>query len=527
VDRFNFNVQIKEVEKVNPLFSKCKIYICYSDLNRNNSDIPKNVISDALYSLYGVPIVGEFSKSKGDFLDHGGAIEIDENGNYEYVTTTIPYGYINETSEIQWETVDGEEYLTATGYLWTGRYPEALKAVEEGRPQSMEIDNVKGEFNNKKNFVVSSFVFSALCILGNDVEPCFEEAKITAYTIDKDEFKKEFTQMINELKFSLSVDDKTNKVDDIGNSSVVDTQFNNKQAKEVEKVKSKLEIASQFKLTASQLFDEFNRVLGEVKYEGENWWGETVERNKYYLRDYDESFAYVVDCQNDYMDMKIPYSTEGDNLVLDYASASRIKYAPVDWEGGTADDPDYTDDIEIDVVQDFVKQVVSEAKEKIAKIEAEFTVERETFSTEKDSLTAELTQKDVIISEKEDAILAFDSQIQSITEESQAKDATIETLTAFKLKVEEAERKDKVEALFAKFSKHFSKDEMEDFRNRESEFASYELFEKEVKSFAADKLVESVKEGKSEFSQMAIVDNQIEIKPEQDQPKDVWSRLSK
>lgn len=205
MNKIKFNIQIKEVEKYNPLFSKCKIYICYSDLNRNGSTISKQVIENAIPSLYGCPILGEFNNINDDFMDHGGKIETTNDGELQYICTTMPYGFVPESSVVEWEMVDGKEYLTCTGFLWTSRYPEALKAIEEGRPQSMEIDEVEGEFDSHKNFAISSFVFSGLTILGNDVEPCFEEAKIIAYTLNKDEFTKEFNRMIKELKESIQI----------------------------------------------------------------------------------------------------------------------------------------------------------------------------------------------------------------------------------------------------------------------------------------------------------------------------------
>lgn len=210
--KLSFNCYIKDVEQVNPLFSKCKIYIMYTNENRNNSFIEKNVVEENLYSLYNIPIVGEYNEKMEDFRDHGGKIEvIDKNGVTEvkYVHTTVPYGLVPESSEVNWEYVtekDGmvNEYLTCTGYLWSGRYPEVFKVIDEGRPQSMEIDQVKGEFREDKKFHITSFVFSALTILGNDVEPCFESASIVAYQLDKEKFKQEFNLMIRELKSSLS-----------------------------------------------------------------------------------------------------------------------------------------------------------------------------------------------------------------------------------------------------------------------------------------------------------------------------------
>jgi hypothetical protein len=102
-------------------------------------------------------------------------------------------------------------YLMTTGYLWTGQFEECKLAVEEGRPQSMELDEktLQGHWSNDLNsgmefFIINDAIFSKLCILGDDVEPCFEGASVTApevstnFTNDKS-FRKTLFTMMQEL----------------------------------------------------------------------------------------------------------------------------------------------------------------------------------------------------------------------------------------------------------------------------------------------------------------------------------------
>ena len=60
--KYSTNIDIipSSVHKLNPQFSLCDIDVMYMDDNRNMTSIPLNVVKDALYSLYGVPIVGEW-----------------------------------------------------------------------------------------------------------------------------------------------------------------------------------------------------------------------------------------------------------------------------------------------------------------------------------------------------------------------------------------------------------------------------------------------------------------------------------
>jgi len=104
-----------------------------------------------------------------------------------------------------------------TGYLWTGQFEEVQSVIDEGKPQSMELDenSLEGHWatnvkNNMEFFIINDAIFTKLCILGDDTEPCFEGASVTkpivssnfSKTVD-DNFKKTLFSMINELKDAL------------------------------------------------------------------------------------------------------------------------------------------------------------------------------------------------------------------------------------------------------------------------------------------------------------------------------------
>lgn len=237
------------IEEINPLFSKVKIKIAYTGINRNNSYISKDAFEKALPTIYNCPIIGEFIETTDDFGSHGGKIEISDQG-IKYIQTTKPYGVINENSEITWEDVIEEDgtintYLCATGYLWTGRYDELETVIKNSKSQSMEIEISNGNFqdiNGQKVFAIEDFIFSAFCILGDSTEPCFESSEITSYNFNKDEFKKEFTQMLIELKqFNLNQSSST-EVDNIN--------FTKKEGNELDE---KLELIAKYNLTVEQL----------------------------------------------------------------------------------------------------------------------------------------------------------------------------------------------------------------------------------------------------------------------------------
>ena len=205
--------------RLNPEFSLCDIDVMYVDENRNGTDIPREVVEDAIYSLYGVPIVGEWLEDENRFGDHGEKIEITRD-KITYTITTKPIGFVTRDAVENAEWVDkplpnGHEMKTwlrlKKCVLWTGRYKEAQEIIDNGTEQSMEVKFLDGTYEDNGYFKPSKMIFSALCAIG--VEPCFEEANIrrSEYSYEFDSFKKEFTLMLDEYKKSQGEVQKSNK----------------------------------------------------------------------------------------------------------------------------------------------------------------------------------------------------------------------------------------------------------------------------------------------------------------------------
>jgi hypothetical protein len=67
--------------------------------------------------------------------------------------------------------------------------------------------------SDSEYFNVNSATFSALCILGEGVEPCFESSSVTGYSLNKNQFMTDFNFMVKELKYSLEKESKI-KIED-------------------------------------------------------------------------------------------------------------------------------------------------------------------------------------------------------------------------------------------------------------------------------------------------------------------------
>ena len=208
-------VELLNFTPFNPLISKCEIKVCYvgEDPNRNRSVITKEVATDMAKSLPGCPIVGFYNEATGDFEEHNRMIDC-SNGKFEVIDTTRPYGFVDKNAKVWFQKFNDEgvehEYLMTEGYIWTGVYPESKRIIEKGNNQSMELHNklTKGTWTKDNKgmpnfFIINEAIIQKLCILGENVEPCFEGAGIAAQFSFDDDFKNTLYSMIEELQTAL------------------------------------------------------------------------------------------------------------------------------------------------------------------------------------------------------------------------------------------------------------------------------------------------------------------------------------
>lgn len=258
------------------------------------------MIEDGLYSLYGVPIVGEWvykldGTDEKTWGSHGGKIIIDDQGIH-YEETTKPLGFVTEEAvkNASWVKIlekDGHtrhEYLKLSGcILWTERIEETKTILENDYGQSMECSFPKGHYRSDGYYVAESIVFSALCVLGT-AQPCFESAKIGRH-YEYDEFKAELNKMLNAYRKFISQEDK-----------------------EVGGVRDKIESLLK-------------------KYTFENSAGTKAER--YILVAVRDSEFDVIDRQENYSPFTLMYRVEGDeNIVIDFDSKVKKSIGIVDGE---------------------------------------------------------------------------------------------------------------------------------------------------------------------------------------------------
>lgn len=198
-------------------------------------------------TLPGSPIVGFYNQAEKDFEEHNKIIEI-ANGKFNIIENTRPYGFVDLNAKVWFQKFkdDGKdirEYLMTEGYLWTDVYPESKRIIEHGNNQSMELHNklTKGTWTKDENgmpqfFIINEAVIQKLCILGENVEPCFEGAGIAAEFSFDEGFKSKLFSMMEELKTALQEGEKKmsdeNKEILIPESDGDDTEFKKKPDEE-------------------------------------------------------------------------------------------------------------------------------------------------------------------------------------------------------------------------------------------------------------------------------------------------------
>ena len=190
-------------------FTLCRARVFYTGLNRNGSYIDKEFAESFIATAIGCPVVGLWDHEKKDFTDHTSS------------DRKRAYGFIPEDPQFAWETsydYDGveREYASFNVVLWTKAFEEANDIISH--PLSMEInpDTINGAFmviDGEYCFKFTSAEMLGICVLGYNVEPCFEGASFLSVD-DMREFKRLFK--IDKQQALLSY----NTINDKGDTSM-------------------------------------------------------------------------------------------------------------------------------------------------------------------------------------------------------------------------------------------------------------------------------------------------------------------
>lgn len=247
----SLDIDFSSEQKISDLISKYNVRVLYLGENRNGSYFTKEVVDNMINTLGGVPVIGHYDAEKKDFLGHGDLrVIVTEEGEVETKKVgPVPYGFIPLNPRTWWEKhVDKDsverEYLCTEAYLWTGRYDELSILKENKNNQSMELnpETSVGQWTDMETgcwYVFTQAEFIGLCILGQDVEPCFEGAGFTSNFALDTSFAEKLSAMKEELQFALNDYKETEEKDD-EEEEVFETDDENEGLEDIEPTEEEL-----------------------------------------------------------------------------------------------------------------------------------------------------------------------------------------------------------------------------------------------------------------------------------------------
>lgn len=387
-------------------------------------------------------VVDELDEEDKDFKGHEHELRITDK-DVKYVYAGQAYGVIPESCNPRWIVKDDgtgieREYLRVDGLIWTKFSDPVDIFTRDGmKNHSVELtDMACGPADKNGNVPVGSFKFDGCCILsttdpsikpamtGSCVTANFSVEDITAQIRDRlyeyqaiqqnytaqndnpsDEEKGDTTPM-NENEKNPAMTENAVAEGAVENPEI-ETPAAENTATKTESEAAPAENAapeegaenattevpaentapaeegesaasSEFTLTTEQLLNEISGALGAYKIPS-SWDPENMVP-RYWMNDVQGDEVIVIDCTT-YNLMGIPYSMNGDNVVLDVENAKRKKVTFEDWDEGEVLPG-------MSAAFTEITNTVAEMNAKISDLTKEFTEASETIAEMKPKLEA-------------------------------------------------------------------------------------------------------------------------------------------
>lgn len=381
----DMTAKLSNFSVINKDFTRCRCNVFYTGRNRNYSEITKEALQKFIdrKGYANVPVVAHLYKGDDGKLRVGGhdsKIILSEEG-IEFINECVPFGVIPEDCNPSMDLItekSGEqrEYFSVDIILWTHRYPimDAAFGEEIYFNQSMEICLESCFVDNDGYTVIDDFSMSALCLLNksmnreDNVEPAFESSMVKKFSINEEQFKKNFELMLKELKSY-----------DTGNTPVQDKNDTNKEGE------------------INMDLTKFASLISDIKY------GDDCV--KYSLLTANEENIIVVD-REDCKVYSVGYAMSDDNVVINWDTKKEV-------------DVTFTEKSESDEVSAFTR-VINDIKEDVKKVsDAEFEAKIKTISEDAEKKLDEfkanyedLTKSYAVAKEKLDKFEAIELEKQ-------------------------------------------------------------------------------------------------------------------
>lgn len=448
-----FASSLTDVVEENSSFDRGVLRVAYEGDNQNKTAISHDAFERGLKTIANVPVVANYTVEDDRIGGHDVSVVKDDKGKFRLINMTEPLGIVPESGKQWFEEVEEDDgqvhnYLFTEVLLWK-RQPVYSKIKRDGvTAHSMEI-TIKDGYKKDGIFHIDDFEFTAFCLLGDDVQPCFESSALEVFSAS--DFKQAFTEMMKELKTFAK---QANSSNDDGNKHPQEnlTEGGNDALNE------KMELAAKYGIDVESLdfsIDDFDINELEEKFQSmtagsvseggngatdnadvpndkasENFalsqnvikglcdaldtqkfnypWG---EGNRYFYVDSDfEKHEVYVNDASDWNLYGFAYTVDGDAVSVDFESKKRKKIEIVDFDEGG-------ENIGTELVGAF--ELFTEVGEYVSNMKNELS---------------EMTEK-------------FNSMSSKVADA----ESELETLRNFKKDIEAAEAKEKRDSVFSSF----------------------------------------------------------------------------
>ena len=261
-------IPIHGIDKI----GRTRVSCFYRGKNRNGSFITDEIADILIASATrgNTPIIGFYNYEEEDFERHMGP------------KLAKGYGYIPVDCNFAWEErldKDGvvRSYACFDCILFCDYFEEAKEII--GKPQSMELnrDTIVGdwqEIDGEEYFVYSFAEMKGLCVLGSNVEPCFESASFFEKDANDSKFDK-FSLLLSDLMEKVKEAEGGEKIMDEQNVNVEETALENftEEQNEIQEIENEVqeisenieEITNNFEQEYKELLERFNSVTEELE----------------------------------------------------------------------------------------------------------------------------------------------------------------------------------------------------------------------------------------------------------------------
>ena len=188
-------------------FAKCKVDVAHDKLNHNNSWFNADeLLACAEKSLRCCPILANVFKNEDGKYEVGGhdmkinLLETEDGIEADIFFEEHAVGFIPHDApmEIVYNSDDGRNHLHTYGVIWKNYSSQLLNYMEKNDNElsvSMEIEVLDSITANDGSEIIKDFVFNGITILGKDVPPAMENAKIQK-VFSMEDIKSELKEMM-------------------------------------------------------------------------------------------------------------------------------------------------------------------------------------------------------------------------------------------------------------------------------------------------------------------------------------------